>query len=85
MTYQLTVPPSLRGRILDLPADDRAEILALFDRLTDDPEQATGIYGQHVPGPVQMRTAGLTRLVVIVLVNEITLRVTVIDVVDPLA
>ncbi|MGW0903096.1 hypothetical protein [Streptomyces sp. NPDC002853] len=85
MTYELIVPPSIRRQIAGLPVGDQAELIALFDRLPEEHEQVSDPYALNVPGPVRVRTAGLSRLVVVILVSDTTVTITVIEIVDPLA
>ncbi|MEV8319382.1 hypothetical protein AB0Q95_35010 [Streptomyces sp. NPDC059900] len=85
MTFELIVPPSIRRQIADLPLSDQAELIALFDRLPVEPEQITDPYGLEVPdSPVRMRTAGLTRLIVVITLNDTEVTVTVVRIYDPL-
>ncbi|MEU6990336.1 hypothetical protein ABZ953_06695 [Streptomyces sp. NPDC046465] len=84
MTYELIVPPSIRRQIKTLPVGDQAELIAFFDRLPTEHEWVTEPYGHDVPGPVRMRTAGLSRLVVVILVSDTTVTITVVEIVDAL-
>lgn len=86
MTYELIVPPSIRRQIAGLPLSDQAELIALFDRLPSEAEQVTDAYGLEVPdSPVRMRTAGLSQLIVVVVINDSTVTVTVVEIRNPLA
>lgn len=84
MTYELIVPPGIRRQIATLPPSDQAELIALFDRLPAEHEQITDSYGLDAPGPVRMRTAGLSRLVVVLLVSDTSVTITVVEIIDPL-
>ncbi|MFF9896629.1 hypothetical protein [Streptomyces longispororuber] len=85
MTYELIVPPSIRRQIAGLPLSDQAELIALLDRLPAEAEQITDPYGLEVPdSAVRMRTAGLTRLIVVITVNDSQVTVTIVRVYDPL-
>ncbi|MFJ9037943.1 hypothetical protein ACIRF8_15290 [Streptomyces sp. NPDC102406] len=85
MTYELIVPPGIRRQIKALPVGDQAELIALFDRLPAEAEQITDAYGLEVPdSPVRMRTAGLTRLIVVITINDTEVTVTVVRIYDPL-
>ncbi|MFD7713928.1 hypothetical protein [Streptomyces sp. NPDC059786] len=83
MTYGLIVPPSIRRQIRGLSAGDQAELITLFDRLPVDPDQATGVFGLDVPGPYRMRSVGLSRLVVIVYIDDLAQKVTVMRIDAP--
>ncbi|MFE6891994.1 hypothetical protein [Streptomyces sp. NPDC057694] len=79
MTYELVIPPGIRRQIAALPVGDQAELIALLDRLPDEAEQITDAYGLEVPdSPVRMRSAGLSRLIVVVVINDDTVTVTVV-------
>ncbi|WP_425838900.1 hypothetical protein [Streptomyces fractus] len=85
MTYELIVPPSIRRQIATLPVADQAELITLFDRLPSEAEQITDTYGLEVPdSPVRMRTAGLSRLIVVVTINDNEVTVTVVEITPPL-
>lgn len=85
MTYELIVPPSIRRQIAGFPVGDQAELIAFFDRLPGECEQITEPRGLEVQdSPVRMRTKGLSRLIVTVLVSDTTITVTVVEITDPL-
>ncbi|WP_282798099.1 hypothetical protein [Streptomyces sp. CC224B] len=85
MTYELIVPPSIRRQIAGLPLSDQAELIALFNRLPAEAEQITDPYGLEVPdSAVRMRTAGLTRLIVVITINDSQVTVTIVRIYDPL-
>ncbi|MEU2565098.1 hypothetical protein ABZ626_38105 [Streptomyces longispororuber] len=84
MTYELIVPPSIRRQIAGLPLSDQAELIALLDRLPAEAEQITDPYGLEVPdSAVRMRTAGLTRLIVVITINDSQVTVTIVRIYDP--
>lgn len=85
MTYELVVPPSIRRQIKALPVADQAELLALFDRLPTNPDQITSVFGQNVPGPRRMRSVGLSHLVAMIFINDLTQQVTVMRIDAPFA
>ncbi|MGW2344880.1 hypothetical protein [Streptomyces sp. NPDC001661] len=85
MTYELVIPPGIRRHIAGLPVGDQAELITLFDRLPDEAERITDAYGLEVPNsPVRMRSAGLSRLIVIIVINDETVTVTVVEITSPL-
>lgn len=85
MTYQLVVPPSIRRQIARLPLSDQAELIAFFDRLPAEAEQVTEPYGLEVPdSAIRMRTAGLTRLIVVITIDDMKVTVTVVRIYNPL-
>lgn len=85
MTYALVVPRDIRRQIKALPVADQAELSAFFDRLQADPDQATGAFGLDVPDPVRMKTAGLGRFIVAVLIDDPAEHVTVVRIDNPFA
>jgi hypothetical protein len=85
VTYRLVVPPSIRPEIEKLPSADLAGMLRFFDGLRTDPDAVTGPFGDASLGPVRMRSAGVGRAIVVVLVNDLTQRVTLVRVQQPFA
>ncbi|MFK4069733.1 hypothetical protein [Streptomyces sp. NPDC029674] len=85
MTYELVVPRDIRRQIGALPVADQAELLVFFDRLQADPDQATGTFGLDMPAPVRMKTAGLSRFIVAVLIDDPAERVTAVRIEAPFA
>lgn len=85
MTYELIIPPGIQRQISTLPPSDQAELITLFDRLPTEHEAVTDVFGQDVPGPVRMCSAGLSRLIVVILVSDLSVTITVVELVDALA
>lgn len=80
MRYRLIVPPDLRRDIATLPVETQSTLHALLRAIRDDPDGNTTDYGEVVPdSPVQMRTGGRGNVVVTVIINDLTITVTLVD------
>ncbi|KOT49930.1 MULTISPECIES: type II toxin-antitoxin system RelE family toxin [Streptomyces] len=83
MTYRLIVPPSIRRQIDKLPVETQRQLHSLFRDICEDPGRHTGPHGLEDDGPVQMRSAGRGGVLVAVLINDLTINVTVVSVQNP--
>ncbi|MEU2789069.1 hypothetical protein [Streptomyces sp. NPDC007100] len=83
MTYRLIVPPSIRRQIETLSLETQRALHALFEDLREDPDRHTGPHGLEDDGPVRMRSAGRAGVIVAVLINDLTINVTVVSVQNP--
>jgi hypothetical protein len=79
VTYRVIVPPDLQQEIWQLPAGDRGQLVDLFAQLQTNPDAATVPYGADDAGPVRMRTAAVGNVIAVVLVNETTGNVTLMQ------
>lgn len=80
MTYHLIVPPDLRRDIMRQPLDTQRTLFQLLQAIRDNPDAATVPYGEDVPdSPVRMRTGARGNLIAIVLINDHTITVTLVD------
>lgn len=73
--WHVILPTDVQQDVWALAPADRDALLALVDRLRRDPFAATTPYGEDTK-PVSMRCAGSGNILAVVLVNELTERVT---------
>lgn len=85
MTYRLIIPPGIRRQIETLPVEDRRSLDSLFNDLQADPDRHTGPYGMEDDGPIRMRSAGRGGIIAVVIINDLTVNVTLVQVQRPLA
>lgn len=80
MRYRLIVPPDLRRDIAALPVEPQNSLYTLLQAIRDDPDGNTTDYGEVVPdSPVRMRTGGRGNVIVTVIINDLTITVTLVD------
>lgn len=79
MTWNVTLPPDIQQDIWALAPEDRDSVMTLIGRLRSDPLAATEPYGEESK-PVSMRTAAAGDIIAVVLVNEITERVSFVQI-----
>jgi hypothetical protein len=82
--YRLIVPPDLRRDIVSLPVETQRTVYGLLNAIRDDPDGATVPYGQDVPdSPIRMRTGARGDVIAIVIINDLTITVTLVDYTRP--
>lgn len=79
MTWHVILPPDIQQDVWALAPEDRDAVLALIGRLRRNPLDATEPYGEDSK-PVSMRTAASGNVIAVVLVNEITERVSFVQI-----
>jgi hypothetical protein len=78
--YHLIVPPDLRRDIMGQPVHKQRALFTLLQDIREDPDQHTVPYGEDVPdSPVRMRTGARSTIIAIVVINDHTITVTLVD------
>lgn len=72
MNWRIIIPPDLQQQVWALPAEDRDAFMALVQQLRQDPDAATGPYGEEDTGPVRVRSAAAGTVIAVLTVNDIT-------------
>ena len=80
MSWRVIVPPDLQQEIWKLPAPERDGLVGLFGLLQADPHGATMPYGVDEPGPVRMRSAVVGSVIAVLVINETSGNVTLMQV-----
>ncbi|MEU2724040.1 hypothetical protein [Streptomyces smyrnaeus] len=84
MTYRLIIPPDIRRQIQQLTLEDQHTLDQLLRDIQADPESHTGAYGENTDGPIQMRSAGRGNILAVIIVNQLTINITLVQVQAPL-
>ena len=80
----MIVPPGLRRDIVSLPVETQRTVYGLLNAIRDDPDGTTAPYGEDVPdSPIRMRTGARGDVIAIVIVNDLTITVTLVDYAKP--
>lgn len=85
MTYTLVIPADIRREIETYPLHVRASLDGLFVDLREDPDRHTGPHGIEDTGPVRMRSAGRSGVIAVVLISDLTVTVTLVQITLPFA
>lgn len=80
MNWRVIVPPDLQQEIWKLPAPERDGLVGLFAQLQHDPHAVTMPYGVEDIGPVRMRSAAVGSVIAVLVINEASGNVTLMQV-----